>query len=142
MNREEFLSDACGRVICKGDFSAVPEYFSESYKAHADGKEYSGHGFIERYSKQLKRAIPDISLAGLVFFSVTGDMVVWQRTLRGAHKGGMRGIPPSGKMVKWNEMVVSRFENGKIAEEWVVSELAGKLVLKHPSLKSNLDFEF
>ena len=74
-------------------------------------------------------------MAGLEFLSVSGDMVVWQRTLRGTHKGSMRGIPPSGKRVKWNEMVVSRFENGKIAEEWVVSELAGKLATQTPQPK-------
>lgn len=130
MDRKEFIGDACERVIVKGDSSSIPEYFSEFYKAHADGKEYSGHGFIERYSRQLRRAIPDISLTGTIFFNVSNDLVVWQRTFSGTHKVAMKGIPPSGKRVKWTEMVVSRFENGKIAEEWVVSELAGKLATK------------
>ncbi len=39
------------------------------------------------------------------------------------------------KKLKWNEMVVSRFEGDKIAEEWVVSELAGQLLLKLPKTK-------
>ena len=47
----------------------------------------------------------------------------------------MMGIPPSKKKIKWNEMVVSRFEGDKIAEEWVVSELAGQLLLKQPIKK-------
>jgi predicted ester cyclase len=42
----------------------------------------------------------------------------------------MMGIPPSGKKVKWIEMVVTRFKDKKIAEKWVVSELAGELALK------------
>ena len=47
----------------------------------------------------------------------------------------MMGIPPSNKTVKWNEMVVSRFEGDKIAEEWIVSELMGQLLLKQPQTK-------
>ncbi len=38
-------------------------------------------------------------------------------------------------MIKWTDMVVSRFENDKIAEEWVVSELMGELLLKTPAKK-------
>jgi predicted ester cyclase len=44
----------------------------------------------------------------------------------------MMGIPPSDKKIKWIEMVVTRFEGDRIAEEWVVSELAGQLLLKQP----------
>ena len=43
---------------------------------------------------------------------------------------GLRGIPASGRKVKWVEMMVSRFEGGKIAEEWAASELAGELFAK------------
>ncbi len=44
----------------------------------------------------------------------------------------MMGIPPSAQKVEWRDIVVSRFENEKIAEEWTVSELAGELLLKVP----------
>jgi predicted ester cyclase len=44
----------------------------------------------------------------------------------------MQGIPPSGKKVKWVDLVVTRFNNERIAEEWVVSELMGELLLKVP----------
>ena len=41
-------------------------------------------------------------------------------------------IPPTGKKVEWRDMVVTRFEGEKIAEEWAVSELAGQLFSKFP----------
>jgi hypothetical protein len=34
----------------------------------------------------------------------------------------------------WRDMVVTRFESEKIAEDWAVSELAGALVLKLPRI--------
>jgi predicted ester cyclase len=52
--------------------------------------------------------------------------------LTGKHKNNLKGIPATDKKVTWTEMVVSRFENNKIIEEWVVSELAGELMLKQP----------
>jgi predicted ester cyclase len=46
----------------------------------------------------------------------------------------MQGIPPSGKKVKWVDMVVTRFENDKIAEDRVVSELMGEMLLRGPKV--------
>ena len=43
----------------------------------------------------------------------------------------MKGIPASNKKVRWYEIVVSRFDNDKIIEEWVVSDLGFQLMLKH-----------
>ena len=42
----------------------------------------------------------------------------------------MMGIPPTGQKVEWRDMVVTRFDGEKIAEDWAVSELAGQLLSK------------
>ena len=39
------------------------------------------------------------------------------------------GIPPTGQEVEWRDMHVTRFDGEMIAEEWVVSGLAGQLLL-------------
>jgi len=51
------------------------------------------------------------------FFAQHVNTIVWQRTLTGTHKVDMQGIPPSGKKVKRVDMVVTRFNNEKIAKE-------------------------
>ncbi len=61
-----------------------------------------------------------------------GDTIAWQRTFSGTHEAEIAGIPPSGQKVKWRDIVVSRFDGEKIAEDWTVSELAGELALKQP----------
>jgi len=53
-------------------------------------------------------------------------------SLSGTHESELAGIPPSGKKVKWRDIVVTRFDGEKIAEEWTVSELAGQLMSKLP----------
>src|SRR5579863_7032390 len=48
-----------------------------------------------------------------------GDRVVARYTLRGAHQGQWRGVPPTGKSVTYTATHTYRFAGGKIAEIWV-----------------------
>jgi predicted ester cyclase len=131
---EELISLAGHRLAEQFDLSVIEEVFSPGYTAHAGRSVYKGHSFIRHYAKQLRSAIPDVHLTEIQFLSHSGETLTWQRTYRGTHRGGLKGILPSGKKVSWTEMVVTRFEGEKIAEEWVVSELAGELMEKqiHP----------
>ena len=128
MNQEEKIKFGLEQLV-EGNFDIVDEIFSTDYLAHAGDKEYKGHGFIKRFARQLRCAIPDIRIVKIEFLAQAGDTVTWQRIFTGTHEANMMGIPPSGKKVKWIEMVVTRFKDKKIAEEWVVSELAGELAL-------------
>jgi steroid delta-isomerase-like uncharacterized protein len=131
-NKEEKIRYVIEELMGKGNLGVVDEIFATDYVAHAGEKEYSGHSFIKRFAKQLRTAIPDLRVVEVKFLAQDANTIVWQRTLRGTHEVEMRGIPPSGKKVKWVEMVVTRFDNEKIAEERVVSELMGELLLKVP----------
>ncbi|MFO7656420.1 MAG: ester cyclase, partial [Bacteroidales bacterium] len=62
--------------------------------------------------------------------SQTENTITWQRTFSGTHKTEMQGIPASMKKLKWNEIVVTRFEGERIAEDWLVSDLAFQLMIK------------
>jgi predicted ester cyclase len=89
------------------------------------------------FAKQLRSAMPDIRVLKIEFLMQVGDTIAWQRTLRGTHQTNMKGIPASGKKVEWTDMLVTRFEGEKIAEDWAVSELAGKLLLALPRMNSS-----
>lgn len=132
---EELIRTSNSQLIDQDNLASVDKFFSPSYIAHAGDKIYKGHDFIVRFAKQIRSALPDISLLKVAFFVNAGNTIAWQRTLSGTHKEDMMGIPASGKKIVWNEMVISRFENNKIAEEWIVSELAGQLLLKQPKIK-------
>ena len=128
--KEKQIRYAADELISKGNLDVIGAVFTSGYIAHAEDKTHKGHGFIRRYARQLRSAIPDLNVKHLEFFAEDEDMITWQRTLLGTHQGNMMGIPPSNQVVLWNEMVVSRFEGDKIAEEWVVSELAAQLMFK------------
>lgn len=118
-----------------GAWGGIDEYFSPEYVAHAGDKEFRGHGFLKQFSKQLRTAIPTIQVGAIEFFVHADDTVAWQRRLSGINESALRGIPASGRKVTWTEMVITRFEKGKIAEEWIVSELMGELLLLAPREK-------
>lgn len=135
IGKEQHIRFANDELIGQGNLSVINEIFTADYVAHAGDKEYCGYDFIRGFALQIRSAIPDLRVVRIKCFLETADTLTWQRTLSGTHKENMMGIPPSHKKVTWNEMLVSRFIDNKIAEEWVVSELAGELLLKQPVKK-------
>jgi predicted ester cyclase len=46
------------------------------------------------------------------------DLVVTRLSGSGRHTGELMGAVPTGNDITWSAIVINRFENGKIAEEW------------------------
>ncbi len=131
-NNEERIRFANDEIIGNGNLGIVDEIFASDYVTHGGGKDYKGQEFVRRFIGQLRSAIPDIRILGIEFLVQTGDTIVWQRTLSGTHKASMMGISPTGKKVEWRDMMVTRFDGEKIAEEWMVSDIVGQLLSKSP----------
>ncbi|HUQ94438.1 MAG TPA: ester cyclase [Bryobacteraceae bacterium] len=47
------------------------------------------------------------------------DKVVTRLTGTGTHTGEVMGVPGSGKRITWTAIIITRFSDRKIAEEWV-----------------------
>ncbi len=129
---EERIKSGNNELIGNGNLDAISLFFAIDYIVHAGGKEHRGHGFINRWARQIRSAIPDIQVVKIEILSMDGELISWQRTLRGTHKEEMMGIKATGQKVEWRDMLVSRFRADKIVEEWAVSELAGELLSKSP----------
>jgi steroid delta-isomerase-like uncharacterized protein len=56
-----------------------------------------------------------------------GDKVVQRCSVRGTHQGEFLGIPPTGNQVAIPFMIITRFANGKIAEEWQLLDALGMM---------------
>src|SRR5262245_20105534 len=56
-----------------------------------------------------------------------GDKVSTRRTWEATHQGSYRGIAPTGKRLKWMQISIVRFAEGKIVEDWVVGDEFGIL---------------
>lgn len=128
LNHVKYLVD---QLIGQNNLDVVDTFFSENYVAHSGDKTHKGHKFIKQYAQQIRTAIPDIKILIVELLAQSGNILTWQRTFSGTHKVDMKGIPASNKKVKWYEIVVTRFDDDKIIEEWIASDLAFQLMLKH-----------
>lgn len=127
---EELIAAANHELITLGNLDCIEKYFSPNYEARSGKKTGSGHDFVRKFIQSLRKSIPDVKVQQVEILSQSGNEVTWQRTLTGTHKKAMQGIPASGKNVTWTEMLVSRFDGDLIAEDCMVSELAGQLMIK------------
>jgi ubiquinone/menaquinone biosynthesis C-methylase UbiE/ketosteroid isomerase-like protein len=99
--------------VCSGrDLDGISRVYHPEFLDHVNGLEYRGHEGARRSVALYLELFPDLSfeVEGQVS---EGDRVASRWTLRGTHRGrevGLRGI------------VISRFEDGRIIEDWAASD--------------------
>jgi steroid delta-isomerase-like uncharacterized protein len=116
-------------LITEGKLDAAGDFFTPDYVVHVTAQDIAGgQGTVRNVLGPLKRAFPDVTVEVEILIEGT-ERVAWQRTLKGTQKGAYKGFPASGQLVVWRDMVTSQFRGGLIAEEWVVTDLAERLLL-------------
>jgi steroid delta-isomerase-like uncharacterized protein len=126
---ESKVEAAASAMFAMGRLDAVGEFFTPDYVAHLTDQDMAGgHGAIRQVLGLYRRAFPDLQVEVEILVKAK-DRVAWQRTLRGTQRGAFKGFPATGRSVVWREMVTSRFRDGLIAEEWVITDLAEQLLL-------------
>lgn len=123
------IEAANAALLAGGELGAVAEFFAPDYVAHLTVEDMTGgHDAIRRVVELYRRAFPDLEVE--VEILVEGDdRIAWQRTVRATHAGDFKGFPATGRPVVWRDMVVSRFHGDLIAEDWVITDLAERLLL-------------
>ena len=53
-----------------------------------------------------------------------GDQVALRLTFRGTHQGEFLGIPATGRTIEYVSHEFYRIADGRIAEEWICSDMA------------------
>ena len=86
----------------------------------------TGSAALKHVWQVLLRAFPDLHVA-VEDVIAEGDKVVARNTVTGTHRGEYRGVPPTGRPVRYDEIFILRFADGKVAEIWGVVDLAAQL---------------
>lgn len=116
-------------LYVEGNFDAIAEFFTPNYIAHFTDHDLPlGHDRIAKAIDSYRQAFSDLQVDVEILVH-SQDRVAWQRTLRGTHTGKFKGFPASQRKIVWRDMVTSRFENAQIAEEWIVTDLAERLLM-------------
>ncbi|MEE8418669.1 MAG: ester cyclase [Dehalococcoidales bacterium] len=104
--------------------SAVHELVAENYILHTTSGPDIGLEGYRQYLETVQAIYPDLHIT-IDDMIANEDKVAHRFTWRGTHQGGWAGIRPTGKLVTVKAIAFSRFENGKIAEEWTIHDRLG-----------------
>jgi predicted ester cyclase len=102
------LEEACAR----GDLERARELYAGEFIDHVNALQFRGQEGIARSVAIYRALFPDLRI-DVVDQVSEGDRVVSRWVLRGTHRGRRVTLP---------SITISRFEDGKIAEDWTVSD--------------------
>ncbi len=111
-----------------GDLALIDQLLAPDYVLHdpqAPVPITSSAAFKE-FVTAYRTALPDMHMT-VDDLIAEGDKVVWRFTARGTHDGPLMSLPPSGRPVVTTGIVISRFVDGKWAEDWLNFDLLGML---------------
>jgi predicted ester cyclase len=99
--------------VCSGrDLEGIPRVYHPDFVDHVNGLEYHGHDGARRSVGLYLELFPDLRFEVEEQVS-EGDRVASRWTLRGTHRG---------REVELRGIVISRFEEGRIIEDWTASD--------------------
>ena len=99
--------------VCSGrDLAGIPDVYHRDFVDHVNALEYRGHEGARRSVALYLELFPDLRF--VVDDQVSeGDRVASRWTLHGTHRG---------RSVTLRGIVISRFDDGKIIEDWAASD--------------------
>ena len=103
---------ALEEVCARGDLTRARELYAEDFVDHVNSLEFHGQDGIAKSVALYRSVFPDLRIR-VEDQTTDGDRVTSRWTLHGTHKGRAVTLPG---------ITISRFEHGKIAEDWTVSD--------------------
>ena len=123
------IKEANTVILVEGNLKAIPDFFASEYVSHITENDLTGgHDAVRKIVDRWLRAFHDLSVE--VEILVEGsERTAWCRTIRAVHNGDYMGFPATGKKIVWRDMITSRFHDNLFVEDWIVTDLAERLLL-------------
>ncbi len=86
----------------------------------------TGAELLKQVWAMLFRVYPDIHLT-VDDVIAEGDKIVARNTVTGTHQGEFMGVAPTGVSVKYNEIFIFRFADGRVVETWGVVDVYAQM---------------
>ena len=118
------IQAANDQLLNQGNLGMVEQFFSADYVNHSSSDQ-RGPASIREFVKAMRTAFPDLRVNVEILLE-QGDRVAWRRTHRGTFKADFIGMKATGRELVWYSVSISRLKDGRIVEEWGVSDLTDK----------------
>jgi steroid delta-isomerase-like uncharacterized protein len=116
---EEVMRRFIEEVVNNGNFSVLSELIHPNYVYRSPDQEFYGPEGLKGFFTAYRAAFPDLKIE-IDDLVAADEKVVISFSLTGTHKDDLMGIAATDKQVKVHGIVMSRFEEGKIIEEWEI----------------------
>jgi predicted ester cyclase len=113
---------ACFENASQGNFDALDDILGPDYVVHPEG--VRGREGLQQMVEGYRNALSGLRVTIDQQFT-DGDYVATRFTIRGTHDGELMGTPPTGKDVAFTGITISRCEDGRLAEEWEITDAVG-----------------
>jgi predicted ester cyclase len=109
--------------MAKGNIDVLDEVLAPNYVRHCQAmppglQEIHGSKQFKAFVGDFISAVSDYSETFDVIMA-DSDKVAYVTTMKGTQTGPMGGLPASGKKFTCVNIIIQRFEDGKVAETWV-----------------------
>jgi predicted ester cyclase len=112
-------------VINRQDLSVLVKDISPNYVDHSALPGFpAGMAGAKAMLSMIHGAFPDLQ-ATIEDAIAEGDKVVVRKSWTGTHEGEFMGIPPTGKRVSFEGIVIWRIKGSQIAERWAAIDRLG-----------------
>lgn len=111
-------------ALNRKDVDAVVALMPADFLINIAGMPYQKKGTDTwwEHAKLLFSAFPDIQV-GIEDMFAADDRVAVRLRISGTHAGEFLGIQPTGKKIRYESTEIYRITDGKIAEEWICSDM-------------------
>ena len=110
---------ACFENASRGNFDALDEILTPDYVLHPE--EAHGADGLKEMVQRYRDALMGLTVSIEHQFT-DGDYVATRYTIHGTHEGNLMGTPPTGNDVAFSGITISRCKDGRIAEEWELTD--------------------
>lgn len=104
----------------KGDFSRLDEIYGPGFVAHGGGRTFT----LEEDNasgKAIRTAAPDLKVY-VDHLVGEADLITVRWHAQGTNTAAAAGMPGKGKAFNVDGMTIFRFKNGRIVEEWSITD--------------------
>ena len=105
-----------------GDEEALDEIVHDDYVYRSPDEDIRGRDGLIGLFRAYRAAFPDLTLT-IHDLLADRDKTILDFSLGGTHRGEFMGIPASGRTFRTRGVVISRFLDGRILEEWEILDL-------------------
>ena len=123
VERSAAVDKVFSEIWSRGNVELIPDLFSEHFVGHfPGGNTVHGRQGLAAEVIAHRKAFPDWT-EEVVDKIIDHDRVAVRFTSRGTNTGEFLDNPPTGNRIEISEVVIFRFEDDEIAEQWVYPDI-------------------